>query len=28
LFGPKVKELETYEATVDVFDEEKAEWWR
>jgi hypothetical protein len=25
LFGPKVKELETYEATVDVFDEEKAE---
>jgi hypothetical protein len=32
LFGPKVKELETYEATADVSDEEKAEWlkvkWR
>ena len=28
LFGPKVKELETYEATADVSDEEKAEWMR
>jgi hypothetical protein len=32
LFGPKVKELETYEATADVSDVEKADWmnvkWR
>ena len=28
LFGPKVKELETYEATADVSDEEKAEWMK
>ena len=32
LFGPKAKELETYEATADVFEEEKEEWikvkWR
>jgi len=28
LFGPKVKELETYQATANVTDEEKAEWMR
>jgi hypothetical protein len=28
LFGPKVKELETYEVTADVSDEEKVEWMK
>jgi len=28
LFGPKVKELETFEATADVSDKEKAEWMK
>ena len=28
LFGPKLKELETYEMMADVSDEEKAEWMK